>query len=107
MRAAIAGWTRTYEREEILTRLKGEVPAAPVQTAADVFADPHVHDREMLADLSQPGTDEEMTVAGSPIKMTETMPRPQGRAPLLDEHREELLEERGPTGDHRAAESDG
>jgi succinyl-CoA:mesaconate CoA transferase len=105
LRGAIAEWTRKHGREEILTQLEGTVPTAPVQTAADVFEDPHVREREMLTDLSQPGTDEEMTVAGRPIMMTETRPRPKGRAPLLDEHREELLEERGQTGDCRAAES--
>ena len=106
LRVAIAEWTRRHPREEILNALQGQVPAAPVQTAADVFADPHIDAREMLADLSQPGADESMTVAGSPIKMTETMPHPRGRAPLLDEHREELLGETGVDGGPEAAESD-
>ncbi|WP_284009769.1 succinyl-CoA:mesaconate CoA-transferase [Haloarcula pelagica] len=106
LRAAIAEWTRTHDTDAIVDLLDGRVPAAPVQTTADIFDDPHVHAREMLADVSQPGTDEEMTVAGSPIKMTETNPRPRGRAPKLDEHRAELLEGPATGNDRSAAESD-
>ena len=106
LRGEIADWTRRHESSQILGLLDGRVPAAPVQSAADVFDDPHIHRREMLADVSQPGADEEMTIAGSPIKMTETNPRPRGRAPLLDEHRAELLGEDEPAGDRQPAESD-
>jgi len=106
LRAAIADWTRDHGSEDILCLLDGRVPAAPVQNTADIFEDAHIHDREMLADVTQPGADEPMTVAGSPIKLSETMPRPRGRAPLLDEHREELLGEAGAAGDRQRAESD-
>jgi len=106
LRGEIAAWTRDHATDAIVERLDGEVPAAPVQDAADIFADSHVHEREMLADVSQPGADDGMTIAGSPIKMTETNPRPRGRAPLLDEHRSELLGEDGPSRERQAVESD-
>lgn len=106
LRKEIAGWTSTQQSADILALLDGHVPAAPVQNTADIFSDPHVQDRAMLADVAQPGADEPMTVAGSPIKMTETMPRPRGRAPLLDEHREELLGDDEISGDREVAESD-
>jgi len=106
LRAEIAAWTRERDSAAILSLLDGRVPAAPVQTTADIFADDHVHDREMLADVAQPGADEPMTIAGSPIKMTETMPEPRGRAPLLDEHRSELLGDASSNGGREVAESD-
>ncbi|WP_324758607.1 succinyl-CoA:mesaconate CoA-transferase [Haloarcula montana] len=106
LRAAIAAWTRQHETDAVVDLLDGRVPAAPIQTTADIFEDPHVHARDMLADVSQPGVDAEMTVAGSPIKMTETMPEPRGRAPKLDEHRAELLEEYPSKSDPQPAESD-
>jgi len=106
LRAELADWTRKRESAAILDLLDGRVPAAPVQNTADIFADSHVHEREMLADVPQPGADEPMTIAGSPIKMSETMPEPRGRAPLLDEHREELLGETGNDGGREVAESD-
>jgi len=106
LRAEIADWSRDHESADILDVLDGRVPAAPVQDTADIFEDAHIQDREMLADVAQPGAEETMTVAGSPIKMTETMPQPRGRAPLLDEHREELLDEEPVDGGRQRAESD-
>ncbi|WP_312912465.1 succinyl-CoA:mesaconate CoA-transferase [Natronosalvus caseinilyticus] len=101
LRAAILEWTRERTCDEICDALEGRVPVAPVQNTADIFDDPHVHAREMLVPVVQPGADREVEIAGSPIKMSETPPRPRGRAPLLDEHREEVLEDAV-----RAAESD-
>lgn len=93
LREAIALWTREHDTETVLSALSG-IPVAPVQDVADVFADDHVHDREMLVDVAQPGTESSVTVAGNPIKMTRTPPDPGHRAPLLDEHRAELFDER-------------
>ncbi|MFT4891755.1 MAG: succinyl-CoA:mesaconate CoA transferase [Halobacteriales archaeon] len=93
LRAEIAGWMRAHDTETLVAALEGDVPVAPVQDVADVFADPHVRKRDMLATVEQPGADREVTVAGNPIKMSETDPRPRGRAPLLDEHREVILRE--------------
>ncbi|MGM0389183.1 MAG: CoA transferase, partial [Natrinema limicola] len=78
-------------------KLEGRVPAAPVQTTEEIFDDPHVHTRDMLVPVEQPGADTDVEIAGNPIKMTETNPKPRGRAPLLDEHREEVLGEKADT----------
>jgi succinyl-CoA:mesaconate CoA transferase len=96
LREEIAAWVGERSAETVLDRLSGSIPVAPVQDAADVFADPHVHARDMLVPVEQPGTDERVEIAGSPIKMSETNPRPRGRAPLLDEHREAVLGEDPP-----------
>lgn len=95
LRPEIAAWTRERTSEEVCAALGDDVPCAPVQDTADIFADPHVAAREMLVEVEQPGAEEPVTIAGTPIKMTGTPPEPGGRAPLLDEHREELLDERG------------
>ncbi|RQG95823.1 succinyl-CoA:mesaconate CoA-transferase [Natrarchaeobius chitinivorans] len=95
--AEIAAWAGDRTTDDLVETLEGRVPAAPVQTTADIFADPHVHAREMLVSVEQPGADADVEIAGNPIKMTETPPEPTGRAPLLDEHREELLGERAET----------
>jgi len=100
LRGAIATWMRERSSDDVVETLDGAIPVAPVQNTADIFEDPHVHDREMLTEVDQPGADRDVTIAGSPIKMTETMPHPRGRAPLLDEHREEIL------GDAAATEGD-
>jgi succinyl-CoA:mesaconate CoA transferase len=91
LRTAIAEWTRDLATDDVVGTLEGQVPAAPVQNTADIFADSHVEDRDMLVDVEQPGAGRDVTIAGSPIKMTETETTPGGRAPLLDEHRSEIL----------------
>jgi len=92
---AIGAWVSEQSVDGVVDRLTGTVPVAPVQDADDVFADPHVRDREMLVEVDQPGTGGRVEIAGSPIKMSETNPRPRGRAPLLDEHREDILGDGG------------
>ena len=94
LRPQIAEWTREHDADDVVDLLDGRVPAAPVQDTADVFDDPHVHDRGMLADVEQPGADRDVTVAGCPIKFGDAPTGPRGRAPLLDEHRDELLGDR-------------
>jgi succinyl-CoA:mesaconate CoA transferase len=99
LREEIATWTRDHDTATIVDELEGDVPVAPVQNTADIFADEHANARGMLADVEQPGADEDVTIAGTPIKFTETPAQPGGRAPLLDEHRDELLAESDETGD--------
>jgi succinyl-CoA:mesaconate CoA transferase len=92
LRDEIADWTRDRPADAIVGELEGSVPSAPVQDTADIFADDHPRAREMLVEVDQPGVDRSVTIAGSPIKMSETNPQPGERAPLVDEHREELLD---------------
>ncbi|SFK84671.1 succinyl-CoA:mesaconate CoA transferase [Halogranum rubrum] len=94
LRESVADWTRDRPSDAVVDALVGEVPCERVQTVADVFADPHVSDREMLVEVEQPGSDERVTIAGQPIKMSATPTQPGRRAPLLNEHRAELLGER-------------
>ncbi|TMT86086.1 CoA transferase [Haloterrigena sp. H1] len=101
LREEIAEWTRAQTNDELVDKLEGRVPAAPVQTTEEIFDDPHVHTRDMLVPVEQPGADTDVEIAGNPIKMTETNPKPRGRAPLLDEHREEVL---GDTADAETAD---
>jgi succinyl-CoA:mesaconate CoA transferase len=91
LREEIAGWVADRSVAGALAELEGAVPCAPVQDAGDVVEDDHVHAREMLHEVVQPGTGERVAVAGNPIKLSETPPEPGGRAPLLDEHHEEVL----------------
>ncbi len=96
LREELGAWTRDRTAEEVCSVLEGKVPCAPVQDVSDVFEDDHIRDRDMLVEVEQPGTDERVTIAGTPIKMSETPPKPGQRAPLLDEHRDELLGENAP-----------
>jgi crotonobetainyl-CoA:carnitine CoA-transferase CaiB-like acyl-CoA transferase len=47
----------------------------------------------MLVEVSHPGMSRPVTIAGQPIKFTVTPAAIRGRAPLLDEHGDEIRAE--------------
>ena len=95
IREAVSAWTEARPTAEVLRVLGGHVPVAPVNTVVDIFGDPHFAAREMLVQVEQPGAPEPVTIAGAPIKLTETPGGVRRRAPLLGEHTDEILKEVG------------
>jgi crotonobetainyl-CoA:carnitine CoA-transferase CaiB-like acyl-CoA transferase len=89
----VGDWTRTHTKAEVASKLAGKVPIGPVHNASDIYHDPHVKVRDMLKRVEQPGSDREAVIVNSPIRMSETPGGVKRRAPLLDEHREEILRE--------------
>jgi formyl-CoA transferase len=81
-----AHWMALFEANDI--------PCGPINNYEQVFADPQVRAREMVVETDHPtlGT---IRTLGSPIKMSETPPIATRRAPLLDEHTNEVLRELG------------
>lgn len=100
VRKAISAWTETRTREEIMASLGGTVPVGPVNTVEDIVRDPHVTARNMLSHLEQPGSGSPVMVVAPPIKFLRTPASVRDRAPLLDEHRDEILD----PSSHPAAE---
>ena len=86
-------WTRPKTKQDILDALGGRVPCGPVNTAAEIFADPHVVARQMLTEMELPGDNPTVTIVGSPIKYTQTPAGFYRRPPKLGEHTEEILDE--------------
>jgi len=70
------------------------IPCGPINTYPEAFADPQVQFRQMVVELDHP-TLGQMQTLGSPIKMSDTPPRVDRRAPLLGEHTAEILREAG------------
>ncbi|WP_247731589.1 succinyl-CoA:mesaconate CoA-transferase [Halovivax limisalsi] len=103
LRGELADWMIERASNDVVELLEGSVPVAPVQTTADIFDDSHVHTRNMLYEVEQPGADRPVQIAGAPIKMSETTPEPRGRAPLLNEHEAEVFDE---LADDEAATAD-
>ncbi len=91
--ALLGAWTQSRTRAEIVEALGGRVPVGPVNAIDDIFADPHVAARNMLAEVEQPGMDRPVTVTNNPIKFTRTPSGVRHRAPLLGEHSDEVLKE--------------
>jgi formyl-CoA transferase len=83
---ALTDWLSGLTTKEVVDLLGGRVPIGPVNTVADIFADPHVAARRMLVQVEQPGSQRPVTVAGQPIKFTATPAEVAGRAPILGEH---------------------
>lgn len=70
------------------------VPNGPVNTMAEVTADPNLRYRKMIVETALPGKDVaagRITIAGSPFNLSETPGEVRGTAPLLGEHTREVL----------------
>ena len=87
------GWLAERTRDEALDILRGHgLPAARVQTLAEVVKDPHVIERDMLQPMTQhDGTT--VSIVGPAVKFSRTPTRIRSAAPGLNEHAEEILTE--------------
>lgn len=89
--ALVASWTRPFDKAGLVARLGGKVPVGPLNTAADIFADPHVEARGMLAEIALPGIARKPVIANSPLRHSAARSGVRSRAPLLGEHGREIL----------------
>ena len=101
---AICEWTSVRTKREIIGALGGRVPCGPVNTAADIFSDPHVEARAMISRFDLPGDNPQVAVVGNPIKFLENPTAFYRRAPRLGEHNDEVLREFG-LGGRRESDS--
>ncbi|MCO5070831.1 MAG: CoA transferase [Rhizobiaceae bacterium] len=101
--AIVEEWTRSRTKAEIAKALGVRVPFGPVNTAAEIYADPHVKQRDMLVEVEHPGSARPVTIASTPIRMTATPGGVTRRAPLTGEHSEEVLNSIGMSPDEIAA----
>lgn len=91
----VESWTRGRTKAEIAEALGVRVPFGPVNTAADIYADPHMKAREMLVEIEHPGSAAPVTVASTPIRMTRTPGGVTRRAPLTGENTDAILGQMG------------
>jgi crotonobetainyl-CoA:carnitine CoA-transferase CaiB-like acyl-CoA transferase len=87
--------TAQLSKAELTARLGGVVPFGPVLNAAEIMADPHFRQREMIVPVAYPELDRILEIAGVPVRMTETPGGVHRRAPRLGEHTEAVLREAG------------
>jgi crotonobetainyl-CoA:carnitine CoA-transferase CaiB-like acyl-CoA transferase len=95
VRRLISEWTSSRSKTAIVAVLGGRVPCAPVNTAADIFADPYVAARQMIVPVDLPGNSAPAQLCGVPTKFTRTPAEVTRRPPLLGEHTAEVLVEFG------------
>jgi crotonobetainyl-CoA:carnitine CoA-transferase CaiB-like acyl-CoA transferase len=84
-------WLQDQTKYDAVARAQEQhVLAAPVNTIADLFADPHFQARAPWSSIDHPYTGA-ISYPGRPFVMSETPQRPPRRAPLLGEHTQALL----------------
>ena len=90
LRTEIEQTLATFRVEDLCRDLmRSGVPAGPVNTVPQAFAQPHVAHRLMLAERDG------HRAPGVPVKLAQTPGRPGGRPPRLGEHAREILTEAG------------
>ncbi|MGS0897347.1 CaiB/BaiF CoA transferase family protein [Burkholderia stagnalis] len=94
--------TSAHTKQELTELLGGNVPFGPVNNIQEIARDPHFAVREMIVPVDHPGLEERVSIAGIPIKMTETPGCIARRAPMVGEHTNEILEEIGVSMEHAA-----
>lgn len=85
--AMVADWTAARTKAELATALGGLVPFGPVNTVADIVADPHIAARGMIAEVPHPEPGRRnWRVAGNPLHFSKN-PAPRPAAPArLGQH---------------------
>ena len=91
LKVELGAFTSAHTKEQLRQLLGGQLPFGPIYDAQDIFTDPYFAAREMLVEVEQPHSSKKLTIAGVPIKMSETPGSVRTRAPMLGEHTREVL----------------
>jgi len=92
----VEGWTSKLPKHDVMKLLAGAgIPCGACLDTGEVLTDPHLHARDMIVEVPHPVRGRYIT-AGNPIKLSAS-PTKITAAPLLGQHREEILMELGYT----------
>jgi formyl-CoA transferase len=92
--AMVEVWTMQRSKHEVMKILAGAgVPCGACLDTGEVLADPHLRARDMIVEVEHPVRGRYVT-AGNPVKLSAS-PTRISAAPLLGQHRREILNELG------------
>jgi formyl-CoA transferase len=92
--ALVEGWTIQRSKHDAMKALAGAgVPCGACLDTGEVLDDPHLRARDMIVEVEHPVRGRYLT-AGNPVKLSAS-PTAITAAPLLGQHRRQLLEELG------------
>ncbi|MEM7338530.1 MAG: CoA transferase [Actinomycetota bacterium] len=89
---ALMEWAATKTNAEVIETLGGQVPVGVVNKPGDLFTDAHVTARDMLVAVDQP-SGRPIVQVNTPMRFTGTETGVYRRAPMLDEHGDEVRAE--------------
>lgn len=88
----MAEWCRGRTKAEAIALLEAaRLPAAPVQTPAEVLVDPQVTALGFLERVPYPGASRPVPITPTPFTLSATPGTIRTRAPMLGEHTDEIL----------------
>ena len=92
--ALVEAWTSQRSKHEVMKILAGAgVPCGACLDTGEVLSDPHLQARDMIVEVEHPVRGRYVT-AGNPVKLSAS-PTKISTAPLLGQHRHEILKELG------------
>ncbi|PYN80276.1 MAG: formyl-CoA transferase [Candidatus Rokuibacteriota bacterium] len=105
--ALVEAWTSKRSKHDVMKVLAGAgVPCGACLDTGEVLSDPHLRARDMIVEIEHPVRGRYVTV-GNPVKLSAS-PTTISAAPLLGQHRREVLKELGYSDDDiNALEADG
>lgn len=101
--AMVSSWTSQLTKAELKEALGGHIPFGPVNDVTEIFEDPHVATRQMLATFDIAALKRSVTIAGTPIKMTASPGGVRSPAPQLGQHTADVLAQAGLDADQISA----
>ena len=92
--ALVEAWTSQRAKHDVMKILAGAgVPCGACLDTGEVLSDPHLQARDMIVEVEHPVRGRYVT-AGNPVKLSAS-PTKISPAPLLGQHRHEILKELG------------
>jgi len=92
--ALVEAWTAARSKHDVMKVLAGAgVPCGACLDTGEVLSDPHLRARDMIVEVEHPVRGRYVTV-GNPVKLSAS-PTEIAAAPLLGQHRREILRELG------------
>ncbi len=94
-RPAIEKWAAGMTKLQAARELSAAgIAAAPIQTAEEVMADPHLEARHMLVEMERTdGGEHPVVIPGNPVKLSKVAEGPETRIPWVGEHTRSVLAE--------------
>jgi CoA:oxalate CoA-transferase len=84
----VEGWFAERTKAELEAMAGDRIPLSAVKDIAEVAADPHIAERDMIVDVEYPGGP--VGMFGLPVKLSRTPADPRSVAPTPGQHNDDV-----------------